>query len=159
MAAHADGDVAEVRDAFDGISVETLHRTEIGAMTQHAHAVPELQHQVVVRQQIGIASAHVGVAVLEAARNLQPPERHAHHAAPGRVDTDVVERGPVSRDLAGGRFADEVARVLDSGWIRSDDQEHVVRPENRGRRWYAVLLPFANGDHLDAHGELLLELL
>ena len=47
--ADADRDVAEVGGALDGIAVEAAHGREVGATAQHADAVAELEHQVVVR--------------------------------------------------------------------------------------------------------------
>ena len=148
--ADADRDVAEVGGALDGVAIEAAHRREMVAAAQHADPVAELEHEVVVGQQIGVAPAHVDVAVLEAARNLQAAERHSHHAALGRVDANVVERrsGP-RRSRRRGTFADDVACLLDLRGIGPDDQEHIVRAENRGRRGHAVLLRVADGDDLD----------
>ena len=69
-------------------------------MAEHADPVPELEHELVVWQQIGAAPAHLDIGVLEAG-NLQAAERHAHHTALGRVDTDVVELGSVCDDRRG----------------------------------------------------------
>ena len=104
---------------------------KLRAAAQHADAIAELEHQVVVGQQIGVAAAHVDVAVVEAAGNLQAAERHADDAALRGEDADVVERGPVRRELARGALADQRARLVDRGGIGADDEQHVVGAENR----------------------------
>ena len=71
--ADTEGDVAEVGNALDGIAEEAAHGLEVRTIAEHADAVAEFQHQVVVWQQIDVAPADVDVAVGEAAGSFRLP--------------------------------------------------------------------------------------
>ena len=126
-------------------------------MAEHADAVAEFQHQVVVWQQIDVASSHVDVAVGEAVGKSQAAEGHSHDAAPRREDTDVVERGSIHRDRR-GRFAEQPERLSDRRRIAPDEQDDIVRLDDAGRIRNAVLPAVADRHCLHAFRQALLKL-
>ena len=100
-------------------------------MAEYTDAIAEFQHQVVVWQQVDVATSHVDVAVGEAAGKRRLAEGHSHDAAPGREDTGVVERGSVHRDRR-GRVADQFDRPSNRRRIAPDQQDHIVRLDDGG---------------------------
>ena len=155
--ADTERNVAEVGNALDGIAEEAAHGIEIRAMAEHADAVAEFQHQVVVWQQIDVTPSHVDVTVGEAAGKFQAAEWHSHDAALGREDTDVVERGSIHRDRR-GRFADQLERLSNRRRIAPDEQDHIVRLDDGGRIRDAVLPAAADRHRLHAFRQALLKI-
>src|SRR6185436_8008566 len=155
--ADTERDVAEVGNAFDGITEESAYRVEIAAMAEDADSVAEFQDQLIVCQQIDVPSSNVNVDVVEATGKFQTAERHADHPVARCEDADVVERRSIGRDRR-SRLANQLTHLLNHRKIHPDKQEHVVRLERHGWIRHAILTAAADCHDLDAARQTLLKI-
>ena len=145
-----DGNVTELGGAFDRVAKEVAQRREIRAVGENPDSVPELEHEVLTREEIGIAATDLHDDGSAVSGKVEIPQHPPHHRRPGGEYPQVVEVPAVFRNPAQRRLAEHDLDFLEPGPRGTNGQQHITFGEHniRRRRLIAVLATYRRDLHV-----------
>ena len=122
-------------------------------MGEQADAVAELEHEVRPRLKVGVAAANVDHDRSLLARQVEIAQQSAHQGRPGREHAEIVEVAAILGDAAGGRLAQDLARLVERRPRGADGEQHVVLGDDGVRRRRLVVVLAAQRHDLHLRGQ------
>ena len=122
------------------------------ARRYHSHAIAGLEHEPGVREQHGIAAAHVDELRVEVRRKRHLTERHARQRRARDEKPCDVQRSPILRQVA-AFDAPELPLGLRQRLGPAEQQHAVARAEPNPGIGQLVRLPLADGHQVRALGQ------